>query len=289
MTKQSILSICSLAVLLSLSTPAQADEIYTPTLDKLHQSGTTMPDTSEIYPESAYTLTESAQNAENTITLYEKTEIIRYYDPLTGQEVAKSDLQPDIEYKEVKTIQTTPKYYQVALKQTEYGSGDGEKYFKWENTENGLILTETDKANAQITAKYDTSSKHTRFENTTDNSSMNITGGSFVNQTAGSTSGVKVGGAIYNSGSSAKLGDISADFIGNSAISTGGYSAYGGAIYNYYNSTIGDITGDFIGNYASVSVSASARYYASGGAIYNYYNSTIGDITGDFIGNYASG
>ena len=289
MTKQSILSICSLAVLLSLSTPAQADEIYTPTLDKLHQSGTTMPDTSEIYPESAYTLTESAQNAENTITLYEKTEIIRYYDPLTGQEVAKSDLQPDIEYKEVKTIQTTPKYYQVALKQTEYGSGDGEKYFKWENTENGLILTETDKANAQITAKYDTTQSHTHFKNTSDKSSMNITGGSFVNQTVGNTSGEKVGGAIYNSGSSAKLGDISADFIGNSAISTGGYSAYGGAIYNYYNSTIGDITGDFIGNYASVSVSASARYYASGGAIYNYYNSTIGDITGDFIGNYASG
>ena len=38
----------------------------------------------------------------------------------------------------------------------EYGSGDGEKYFKWENTENGLQLTETDKQNAQITAKYDT-------------------------------------------------------------------------------------------------------------------------------------
>ena len=301
-------------MLLSLSTPAQADEIYTPTLDKLHQSGTTMPDTSEIYPESAYTLTESAQNAENTITLYEKTEIIRYYDPLTGQEVAKSDLQPDIEYKEVKTIQTTPKYYQVALKQTEYGSGDGEKYFKWENTENGLILTETDKANAQITAKYDTTQFHTRLENTSDNSSMNITGGSFVNQTVGNTSGVKVGGAIYNSGSSAKLGDISADFIGNSAISTGGYSAYGGAIYNLvaaigditgnfignyaisdrssaaggaiYNdsgSTIGDITGDFVGNYA-----ASGGTSAKGGAIYNYYDSTIGDITGDFIGNYAS-
>ena len=168
----------------------------------------------------------------------------------------------------------------------EYGSGDGEKYFKWENTENGLILTETDKENAQITAKYDTTQSHTRLKNTSDNSSMNITGGSFVNQTAGSTSGEKVGGAIYNSGSSAKLGDISADFIGNYAISTGGYSAYGGAIYNYYNSTIGDITGDFIGNYASVS--ASTRYYAYGGAIYNYYNSTIGDITGDFIGNYAS-
>ena len=279
MTKQSILSICSLAVLLSLSTPAQADEIYTPTLDKLHQSGTTMPDTSEIYPESAYTLTESAQNAENTITLYEKTEIIRYYDPLTGQEVAKSDLQPDIEYKEVKTIQTTPKYYQVALKQTEYGSGDGEKYFKWENTENGLILTETDKANAQITAKYDTTQFHTRLENTSDNSSMNITGGSFVNQTVGNTSGVKVGGAIYNSGSSAKLGDISADFIGNSAISTGGYSAYGGAIYNYYDSTIGDITGDFIGNYVSGPT-------ADGGAISNNWYGTIGNITGDFIGNY---
>ena len=86
------------------------------------------------------------------------------------------------------------------------------------------------------------------------------------------------GGAVYNSGSSAEIGDITGDFIGNYAI--GRSSAEGGAIYNYYG-TIGNITGDFIGNYAI------GRSSAEGGAIYNYYG-TIGDITGDFIGNYAS-
>ena len=162
----------------------------------------------------------------------------------------------------------------------EYGSGDGEKYFKWENTDTGLQLTETDKENAQITAKYDTSTEHTHINNVdTDNSSMNITGGSFVNLTTGSTSGSRYGGAIYNRGSLAKLGDISADFVGN-YVSDNNYPE-GGAIYNY-RSTIGNITGDFIGNYA-----VSEFGGTNGGAIYNDSTSTIGSITGNFIGNYA--
>ena len=58
---------------------------------------------------------------------------------------------------------------------------------------------------------------------------MNITGGSFVNLTTGSTSGSRYGGAIYNRGSLAKLGDISADFVGN-YVSDNNYPE-GGAIY----------------------------------------------------------
>ena len=208
----------------------------------------------------------------------------------------------------------------------EYGSGDGEKYFKWENTENGLQLTETDKANAQITAKYDTTQSHTHFKNTSDNSSMNITGGSFVNQSSAiqnysiypSTTPAKLGdidadfigncalgdltahdsyaagGAIYNSSGSetSEIGNITGNFIGNYASASHYIAAVvkGGAIYNG-GSTIGDITGDFIGNYVSASVPASASASggtsAKGGAIYNE-SSTIGNITGDFIGNYAS-
>ena len=172
----------------------------------------------------------------------------------------------------------------------EYGSGDGEKYFKWENTDTGLQLTETDKENAQITAKYDTGTAHTRLENTTDNSTTDITGGSFLNQTTGSTSGDQYGGAIYNysiSKSTSKIGNITGDFIGNYASATATYAAGGGAIYNYSASSsttqIGNITGNFIGNYASGRA-------AHGGAIDNYElagTSQIGDINGTFIGNYA--
>ena len=261
-----------------------------PTLDRLNQEGATIPDTDppQVYPESVYTLTE-IENADpenlpqNAITLYDKTEVIKYYDPQTGQEVAADDRLPDIQYKEVTTIETTPKYYLVNLKDsvTNIGEGDTTKYFEWsQNADGRLELKEVSaptEGKNTITVKYDTSSLLQRIPNDADKSSTNISG-TFVNQTTGSTSGDQYGGAIYNNGSDAKLGDINADFIGNYASSNS--DAAGGAIYNK-NGTIGDITGDFIGNYAS------GRYSASGGAIYNRYG-TIGDITGDFIGNYAS-
>ena len=203
--------------------------------------------------EPAYTFTRVDSKGENTITKFEWN----------------SELNKMV-----------PIYYRVDLNQTEYGSGDGVKYFKWDKTDKLKLVETTNPAEAEITAKYDTTKLQNRLKNTTDNSATNIEGGSFVNQTTG-RSGDQCGGAIYNKGSSAKLGDINADFVGNYA--SGEYDE-GGAIYNSVG-TIGDITGDFIGNYAA----ASGEYAeALGGAIYNY-RGTIGDITGDFISNYASG
>ena len=194
--------------------------------------------------EPAYTFTRVDSKGENTITKFEWN----------------SELNKMV-----------PIYYRVDLNQTEYGSGDGVKYFKWDKTDKLKLVETTNPAEAEITAKYDTTKLQNRLKNTTDNSATNIEGGSFVNQTTG-RSGDQCGGAIYNKGSSAKLGDINADFVGNYA--SGEYDE-GGAIWN--GGEIGDITGDFIGNYA-----------VKGGAIYNSVG-TIGDITGDFIGNYASG
>ncbi len=249
--------------------------------------------------EPAYTFTRVDSKGENTITKFEWN----------------SELNKMV-----------PIYYRVDLNQTEYGSGDGVKYFKWDKTDKLKLVETTNPAEAEITAKYDTTKLQNRLKNTTDNSATNIEGGSFVNQTTG-RSGDQCGGAIYNKGSSAKLGDINADFVGNyasgeydegGAIWNGGeigditgdfignYAVKGGAIYNSVG-TIGDITGDFIGNYASgssITVGGGAianggtigditgnfigNYAVKGGAIYNSVG-TIGDITGDFIGNYASG
>ena len=188
--------------------------------------------------EPAYTLTRVDSKGENTITKFEWN----------------SELNKMV-----------PIYYRVDLNQTEYGSGDGVKYFKWDKTDKLKLVETTNSAEAEITAKYDTTKLQNRLKNTTDNSATNIEGGSFVNQPT--DRGDQYGGAIYNNGSSAKLGDITGNFIGNSACA-------GGAIYNW-NGTIGDITGDFVGN--------SAR---AGGAIDNY-GGTIGSITGNFVGNYA--
>ena len=247
----------------------------------------------------------------NVITLYEKNEVVKYYDPSTGKEVASDQLQPDVEYKEVTTIETTPKYYEVALNKTEYGNPNGDK----------SVSVTIDKLGQTVTYKYtepeynQTEANHTKDVSTTDpsgtsDSHSQLIGGSALNNPAGATISIDgvlykdnsvtgtitsttpgfkavdiLGGAVYNAG---EISSIVGGFINNSievesVVSPDagnlGIYAQGGAIYN--KGTIGDIVGGFIANYA-----LSSGSYTYGGTIYN--EGTIGNITGDFIGNYVS-
>ncbi len=252
-------------------------QAHVPTLDRLNHEGATMPDSSEVYPESAYTLTEikdaDPENLpQNAITLYAK--------------------------KDDGTV--TPKYYTVSLKQTEFGDKEnyGEKlYFKWEKTDNKYSLVEANESDADITYYVNNTRPDSNRIGTNQNgkditanfknlgSSNSADGGAIYNRgTIGDITGDFIGNHAGNGGAidnSETIGNITGDFIGNCVSSTNNqYGAQGGAIDN--SETIGNITGDFIGNYASGS---SSTY---GGAIYNDIG-TIGNITGDFIGNYASG
>ena len=240
-----------------------------PTLDKLNKDGVTIPDSDpeQVYPESAYTLTE-IENADpenlpqNAITLYDKNE--------DGT--------------------VTPKYYTISLKQTEFGDKEnyGEKlYFKWEKTDNKYSLVEANESDADITYYVNNTRDDSPNRIDTDQNGADITD-NFKNL-GGST----YGGAIYNV--SGEIGNITGDFISNNA-------TFGGAIYNE-NGTIGNITGDFVGNYTTFYsggtiyndngrigditgdfIANSADEY--GGAIYNSgSNAKIGNITGDFIAN----
>src|SRR5574344_1564418 len=239
---------------------ASGTDLSTPTLDALHNAGTTMPDSTDIYPESGYTLTETTDKTlDNVITKYEVKPVTRYYDMTTGTEVAPEARVAGTTYKEIQEKDLVPHYYQVNLKQTEYGAGV--------NSTTTTLTTQPVK-DVEITSKYDTS--QTRFDNTTDNSATNYSG-DYINQTTNSQ-----GGAIINNGTNAKLGNIKGNFIDNYA--SGSYHIFGGAIFN--GSTISNITGNFIGNYAS----GSGGVY--GGAIFN--RGTIGNIIGDFIGNYVT-
>ena len=87
----------------------------TPTLDTL--KGQPIPDTDPIryYPESAYTLTKVDARGDNTITVYE-------WDKTQNK--------------------LMPVYYEVSLKQTEYGEGDGVIYFKWVDVDGNKRLTQ---------------------------------------------------------------------------------------------------------------------------------------------------
>ena len=249
--------------------------------------------------DSAYTLTEAASADEpNTITLYDKnadgTVTAKYYTVSLKQteygDKTEQNAKPmyfkwvDVDGNKQLTQDdaNADNYDIVYYAKTEYGNpnGDTTLTFRWEkNADTGNLEFKQNPATPvgqTITYKYNSSDVQTRFTNSTDNSSKTTTG-AFVKQSSTSD-----GGAIYNNGSNAKLGDINSDFIGNYAQS-GSSNAYGGAIYN--SGTIGNITGDFIGNYAQ-----SDSRYAYGGAIYNdTYDgtATIENITGDFIGNYA--
>ncbi len=261
------------------------------------------------YKLSSINITDPEALPSNVITLYEKTEVVKYYDPSTGEEVSPDQLQPDVDYKEVTTIETTPKYYEVALNKTEYGNPKGDK----------SVSVTIDKLGQTVTYKYtepeynQTEANHTKDISTTDpggssNSHSKLIGGSALNNPEGTTISIDgvlykdnsvtgtitsindfnyvdiLGGAIYNAG---EITSIAGGFINNS-IEVDGDGSYrlnisvqGGAIYN--NGTISDITGAFIENY--VSVSFDSHVYSYGGAIYN--SGVIGNIASDFINNHA--
>lgn len=200
-------------------------------------------------PEKAYTLTKLQEGGtkpagENIVTKFT-------YDKNTGS--------------------MTPVYYRFDLAKTEYGSGDGVKYYGWTKDESGeRVFGEVPKAQADITAKYDTTNLQSHIHN---NGTMGDITGDFVGNSANGD-----GGAISNGD---HIGDITGNFIGNHA------GGYGGAIFNrslYIDVEIGNIKGDFIGNY----VKSTDYGDSAGGAIYNE-KGEIGDITGDFTLNSANG
>ena len=257
-----------------------ADTPPVPTLDKLHNAGTTIPDTDppQIYPESAYTYTPADAPGTNTITRFEKQKIIKYYDPTTGKEIAAADRLPDVEYKEITTIELVPKYYTVTLKQTEYG-------YKNAGGETKTFTVQTPSSDGTTDAFSYTINYYTDPARLAPDRITTNQNGADINNDFVEKSTTSYGGAIYNDRGT--IGDITGDFIGNYAQSNSSSSASGGAIRNYYGGTIGNITANFISNYVY-----SEKSTAKGGAInnlttYGLFPVIIGNITGDFIGNYA--
>ena len=292
----------TLAMSFFITSPAIAQQVPVPTLDKLNKDGVTIPDSDpeQVYPESAYKLT-PIENADpenlpqNAITLYDKTEVIKYYDPQTGQEVAADDRLPDVQYKEITTIQTTPKYYTVELKQTQYGNPSGTESitYGWEKTAEGTLEFKENHTNPQgqtITYKYtetgfSETETHQKDLGTIENPSGTfanpaiIQGGAALNNPTGKTDSIdnvlfkdnSTTGKVISTTSGRKYADV-----------------LGGAVYN--EGTISSVTGAFINNSLDITTEETSGYlsvYAKGGAIYN--SGTIGDMTADFVGNYVSG
>ena len=199
--------------------------------------------------DSAYTLTEVSSDGDGVITEYE-------YD------------------RDTNTL--TPKYYELNLKNKEYGTGGKSK----------TIDVDVLGKKVPITVKYDDSTTKT-YANTytspiNNTSTITIEDAIFDNVQASSP-------LVYNS--KGTITSITSDFISNKVTVKNDLDG-GGLVGNYlyfisggvYTSTIGDITGDFISNTVTVTD------IDGGGLIGNYSrgdscSSTIGDITGDFISN----
>ena len=304
----------TLAMSFFITSPAIAQQVPVPTLDNLHNKDIINPATQEkdeqgnpiegtgtVYPESAYKLT-PIENADpenlpqNAITLYDKTEVIKYYDPQTGQEVAADDRLPDVQYKEITTIQTTPKYYTVELKQTQYGNPSGTESitYGWEKTAEGTLEFKENPTNPQgqtITYKYSPSDfsetvSKTKKNAITDpsdasyNNPYQFEGGAALNNPTGSS--VPVNNVLYKDNVVTSTLTSTASSYRNSVYA----ATRGGAINNA--GEISSLTGAFVNNgINAVEVGNYANNYAYGGAIYN--SGTIGDMTADFVGNYVSG
>ena len=218
------------------------DKYYTYNTEKLKDSG--------------YSLKEATSADEpNTIILYDKETVIKYYDPKTGEEVAAGDRQPDIEYREVQTIQTTPKYYTVNLNKTQYGNTKGTTTltYGWEkNADKGNLEFKQDPqkpVGQKITYSYNPDKFTQKVENQTINDSVkDPTGTSYrkpymldsgvgLNNPEGTKISIDnvlykdntVTGTLESSTSSSKYAQVS-----------------GGAVYNAGDIT--SITGAFINN-----------------------------------------
>ena len=263
---------------------------YTYNTDKLPNSGYkltpyTRPDESDPLPE-------------NVITLYNKKDVVKYYDPTTGEEVSSDALQEGVDYKQVTTIETTPQYYTVELNKTQYGDPNGTTTltYGWEKNAEGELefkSNPTTPVGQTITYKYNPDSYTQKVEGQTIN-----------NQTVTNPSGTDSDNPyIFNSGVGLnnpegsttsrdnilyKDNKVTGELISTSTSYQQGYhyaQIAGGAVYNAGELT--SISGAFVNNGVEATQQGNyARNYAYGGALYN--SGTVGNIDADFVGNYAS-
>lgn len=250
--------------------------VPTPVLDKLNGEGTQVPGTSYVYPESGYTLTE-----------------VEPEDP--------ENLAPNvIKYSDVNNITEGVHYYEVGLKQSEFGEGSSVKYYTWAKDDNGVKLVETaDSSKAVLTLRYDPDSSVSPIINQS-GETLDLVDEIYVVQDI--KYAVSVSGTANN---------ISSKFEGNSIGITNSDDYKYSAIVSEVNGNIKNITSSFIGNevkaettnsvygtlvkalggvdnltsefIANSVVTDSARI--NGGLIQVGSSGSIGKITSDFILN----
>ena len=296
-------------------TGAYAAEVQAPAADYMPEAtldglkGQTIPDTDPAlqYPGSAYSMTKIQEG---------------------GDKPAGDNIVTKFTY-DAQTQTMTPIYYRLDLKNTVYGEGDSERYFKYTDVNGRQQLTQADNAEeADFTVKYNTPTQNdspmTIGENDTSykDSVINFESDGYVFEDSNHNY------LLWNR-AGAEVGEIKANII-NSTGSEQPSSAFG--IYN--EGSIAEVSGSFIFNKSNPNATLGAapivnasgghigniealfddNHFYSSGAIWNQsdasidsinsdfiYNSAtsrggaiknegqVGNIAGDFIGNFANG
>lgn len=257
------------------------DTVPVPTLDKLHNAGTTIPNTNPpvIYPESAYTITEGTAddyNFTNSFVDNTGTLVTQYYKINLNQDTLNSDIgtwqevsQPGNQTISVILPGGEQRYFQFVHKMPE------NYYYASQVIEVSQPIN-----NAVFTGQTSTSMGGA-IANLSDNSNNNINA-YFVGNNA-SNNELAAGGAICNIYGA--LGNINGDFITNSAMAGSNTGIAGGGAIANIEGTINNINGHFVNSIsASLVNSTSASTYSSGGAIVNQ-SGMINNVIGAFVGN----
>ena len=257
---------------------AVAVEAPKPTLDILHDSGAIIVSSGEVYPESEFTFSEVVPADVDNLPL----NVIKYFD--------------------VNNMDDSVHYYEIGLKNSVFGTGSNEKYFKWAKDNNGVKLVATpNQSESVLTIKYDDSTfidnvlnpaggtisviKNVyvgqNIKSSIDNKGLisSITS-DFVGNDLAVNSDDTFNYSTILSEAGAKIDNISSSFIANTINVDSTKSVYGPLIKVLGQGAIGEMKSEFIGN--NVTTNAAL----SGGLI--IVNGAINDLRSDFILNSVS-
>ena len=258
--------------------PSAAAEAPQPTLDILHNSGAIISSSGEVYPQSEFTFTEVTPTDVNNLP----PNVVKYYD--------------------VNGLDNDVHYYEIGLKNSVFGTGTNEKYFKWAKDDKGVKLVETtNQSESVLTIKYDASTFVDKRLNSA-GSEISIINEIYVGQdiksaidnkgTIKSITSDFVGNEMtvtsddtFNystvlSEAGANIDNISSSFIANTINIDSNKSIYGPLIKVLGQGSVGEIKSEFIGNNVNTNVALSGGLIA--------INGTVGDLRSDFISNSIS-
>ncbi len=225
---------------------------------------------SKTLSNSSFTWSTTAGSTNKSATHYDLSTTIKYYNPLTGAEVA-AGTSGAVAVGNILNGSSATWYANYTKTSNTRTNNDGGSTISVNKNYLGQGYSGT---TATILSRFGAS-----IYNGGGNTITSVTGDFIYSYLRlDSTDSFIYGGAIANNGN---MNSIKGDFVGNQlSFATYSLEGGGGAIANRYNGIIGSITGNFYGNLV-----ANSGNNSLGGAIFNLSDATITTLNAKFYGN----